>query len=81
MNNQQITASDLFPLIGRQTIEINLLREKIEQLQAMLQQAQNGIIEAQEVAKKLHHQIQKSAMENNGAEVKQLENEPGYSTR
>ncbi len=66
--SQHITASDLFPLIGRQTIEINLLREKIEQLQAMLRQAQNGIIEAQEVAKKLHQQIQKRADEaKNGA--------------
>ncbi len=76
--NQQITVSDLFPLIGRQTIEINLLREKIEQLQAMLQQAQGGIIEAQEVAKKLHHQTQKSAIENNDAEL--AEKIEDYST-
>ncbi len=77
--NQQITNIDMFELIGRQVLEIDLLRKQNEQLKIMLQQAQNGIIEAQEVAKKLHHQIQKSTMENNGAEVEQLRNEPSYS--
>ncbi len=79
--NQQLTNLDLFEFIGRQALEINVLRKQAEQLKAMLRQAQNGIIEAQEVAKKLHHQAQKSAIENNGAEVEQLENEPSYSTK
>lgn len=73
--SQQITASDLFPLIGRQTVEIDLLKKQNDQLLSMLQQAQSGIIEAQEVAKKLDRQIQKSAIENNGAEIGRLEKE------
>ena len=78
--NQQITNLDMLELIGRQALEIDLLKKQNEQLVAMVQQAQNGIIEAQGVAKKLHCQIQKSATENNGAEIGQLEDKP-YSTK
>ena len=74
---QQITNLDLFELIGRQALQIDLLKKENEQLLSMLQQAQSGIIEAQEVAKKLHRQTQKSAIENNGAELaERLENYP-----
>lgn len=66
----------MFEFIGRQALEIDLLRKQNEQLKAMLQQAQGGIIEAQEVAKKIHRQTQKSAIESNGAEIGQLEKEP-----
>ncbi len=76
--NQQITANDLFPLIGQQAVEIALLRQQVEQLQAMIRQAQSSATEAQEVAKKLHGQIQKSAMKNNGAE---LVGQVDYSTK
>jgi len=77
--NQQITDLDLFEFIGRQALQIDLLKRQAEQLQTMLVQSQNGIAEAQKVAKGLHRQIQKSTIENNGAEIKQpLED---YSTR
>ena len=73
---QQITTSDLFEFMGRQALDIEILRKQIEQLKMMLQQAQKGITEAQEVAKKLH-QTQKSAIENNGVELaERLENYP-----
>ncbi len=75
--NQQITNLDLFEFIGRQALEIDLLKKQSEQLIAMVQQSQNGIIEAQEVAKKLYRQTQKSTMENNGAEIGQSEKEAG----
>ncbi len=78
--NQQITNLDMCEFIGRQALEIDLLRKQNEQLKAMLQQTQNGITEAQEVAKRLHHQIQNGAMENNSAEVEELKDEPNYST-
>ncbi len=67
--NQQITNLDMFELIGRQALQIDFLGKQVEQLTAMIQQAQNSATEAQEIAKKLHRQIQKSAMENNGAEL------------
>ncbi len=69
--NNQITNLDLFEFIGRQALEIDMLRKENEQLKIMLVQSQNGIVEAQEVTKKLHHQIQKSTIENNGAELAQ----------
>ncbi len=79
MNNQQIEIDDLFEFIGRQALDNYLLRKQTEQLKTMLRQAQNGIVEAQEVAKKLHHQMQKSAIENNGAEL--VERETSHSTK
>ncbi len=68
----------MFEFIGRQALQNDLLGKENEQLKAMLRQAQNGIIEAQEVAKKLHCQMQKSATENNGAEL--AERLEDYST-
>ncbi len=69
----------MFELIGRQALQIDFLGKQVEQLTVMVQQAQSSAVEAQEVAKKLHRQIQKSAIENNGAEVGQLEKESSYS--
>ncbi len=77
--NQQITNLDMFEFIGRQALQIDFLGKQVEQLTVMVQQSQKSAVEAQEVAKKLHHQMQKSAMKNNGAEVEQLGNEPSYS--
>ncbi len=75
-----ITSLDLFELIGRQAVQIDLLKKENEQLKAMLQQAQNGITEAQEIAKKLHQQTQKSAIENNGA-LEEKKREVDYSMK
>jgi len=65
--------------MGRQALDIEILRKENEQLKSMLLQAQNGITEAQEVAKKLHQQIQESAMENHGAEL--AKQDSTYSTK
>lgn len=37
---QQITTQDLFEIIGRQTVEIDLLRKQLDQLSAAIQQIQ-----------------------------------------
>lgn len=36
--NHQVTTQDLFEIIGRQTVEIDLLRKQLEQLSVMVQQ-------------------------------------------
>ncbi|KKM90974.1 hypothetical protein LCGC14_1233260 [marine sediment metagenome] len=76
MNNRQVTTQDLLQIIGRQRVEIELMTRQLEQMQSLAQSEQNRANEAQEVAKKLHQQIQKSAIENNGAEIGRLEKEP-----
>ncbi len=38
--NQQITTQDLFEIIGRQTVELELLRKQLEQLSAIVEQIQ-----------------------------------------
>ncbi len=38
--SQQVTTQDLFEIIGRQTVEIDLLRKQLEQLSAVIQQFQ-----------------------------------------
>lgn len=38
--NQQVTTQDLFELIGRQTVEIDLLRKQLDQMSAMIQLSQ-----------------------------------------
>lgn len=40
MSQQQVTTQDLFELIGRQTVEIDLLRKQLAQLSTMVQQVQ-----------------------------------------
>ncbi len=67
--NQQLTDLDLFEFIGRQAVQIDFLRKQVDQLQAMVQQSQQSAVEAQEVAKKLHSQTQKSVIGNNDAKV------------
>lgn len=37
---QQVTTQDLFELIGRQTVEIELLRRQLDQLSAVVKQFQ-----------------------------------------
>ena len=71
----QIDINDMFRIIGRQRVEIELLNRQLEQMQEVAQQEQNRASEAQEVAKKLYQQMQKSAIENNGAEIGRLEKE------
>lgn len=38
--NHQVTTQDLFELIGRQTVEIELLRRQLDQLSAVVKQFQ-----------------------------------------
>ena len=38
--NHQVTTQDLLEIIGRQTVEIDLLRKQLGQLSAMVQQFQ-----------------------------------------
>ena len=38
--NHQVTTQDLFEIIGRQTVEIELVRKQSEQLSAILKQIQ-----------------------------------------
>ncbi len=49
MNNQQIPDNLVFEFIGRQAFEINLLRKKLEQMQASAQMEQNGAKKEQAV--------------------------------
>lgn len=38
--SQQVTTQDLFEIIGRQTVEIDLLRKQLDQLSAAIHQVQ-----------------------------------------
>jgi len=53
--SQQVTTQDLFEFIGRQAIEIDLLRKQLEQLSAVIQQIQG--------------EKEKAAQENGSGEV------------
>ena len=51
MNNRQVTLSDLYAIIGRQTAEIEFLMGQIQQLQTMVEglqepaeKEQNGVV-------------------------------------
>ncbi len=66
MNQQrQVTTQELFEIIGRQRVEIELMGKEIEQLKALAQSEQKRAIEAQLLAKRLYHQ-------QNGVEKKQI---------
>lgn len=65
----QIDINDMFRIIGRQRVEIELLNRQLEQMQEVAQQEQNRASEAQEVAKRLYHQ-------QNGADKKQAVQTP-----
>ncbi len=64
----QININDMFQIIGRQTVEIELIRKQLEQMKTLAQSEQNRANEARVVAdeaqllaKRLYHQ-------QNGAE-------------
>lgn len=46
MNNRQVALSDLYAIIGGQTVEIELLKGQIQQLQLMIEGLQKATEEA-----------------------------------
>ena len=65
----QIDINDMFRIIGRQTVEIDLIRKQLEQMKTLALSEQNRANEAQLLAKRLYHQ-------QNGAEKKQAVQTP-----
>ena len=67
--NRQVTTQDLFEIIGRQRVEIELMTRELEKMQTLVQHEQNRANEAQLLAKRLYHQ-------QNGAVPEEVEQIP-----
>ncbi len=63
MNNLKVTTADLLGIIGRQTVEIELMKVQIEHLQTLVQSEQTRADEAQLLAKRQNGAEKKQAMQ------------------
>ncbi len=65
----QIDINDMFRIIGRQRVEIELMTRELERMKTLAQSEQNRANEAQLLAKRLYHQ-------QNGAVPEEVEQIP-----